>query len=98
MKFIQINPTDFVTQDDVVAYYTENQSEFKTEDLVRARHILKKFPDNATDEQKAETKTAAEELLKTVKEGLAAGTSFADLAKEHSEGPSGAGWRGIRDS
>ncbi len=90
VKFIQINPADFVTQDDVVAYYTENQSEFKTEDLVRARHILKKFPDNATDEQKAETKTAAEELLKTVKEALAAGTSFADLAKEHSEGPSGA--------
>lgn len=90
VKFIQINPTDFVTQDDVVAYYTENQSEFKTEDLVRARHILKKFPDNATDEQKTETKTAAEELLKTVKEALAAGTSFADLAKEHSEGPSGA--------
>ena len=90
VKFIQINPVDFVTQDDVVAYYTENQSEFKTEDLVRARHILKKFPDNATDEQKAETKTAAEELLKTVKSELAAGTSFADLAKEHSEGPSGA--------
>ena len=90
VKFIQINPADFVTQDDVVTYYTENQSEFKTEDLVRARHILKKFPDNATDEQKAETKTAAEELLKTVKSELAAGTSFADLAKEHSEGPSGA--------
>lgn len=90
VKFIQINPTDFVTQHDVVTYYSENQSEFKTEDLVRARHILKKFPDNATDEQKTETKTAAEELLKTVNEGLAAGTSFADLAKEHSEGPSGA--------
>lgn len=90
IKFIQINPADFVTQDDVVTYYTENQSEFKTEDLVRARHILKKFPDNATDEQKTETKVAAEKLLETVNAGLAAGTSFADLAKEHSEGPSGA--------
>ncbi len=90
VKFIKINPIDFVTQHDVVTYYTENQSEFKTEDLVRARHILKKFPENATDEEKTETKTAAEELLKTVKSGLAAGTSFADLAKEHSEGPSGA--------
>lgn len=90
VKFIEIKPIDFVTQHDIVTYYTENQSEFKTEDLVRARHILKKFPDNATDEQKAETKTAAEELLETVQAGLAAGTSFADLAKEHSEGPSGA--------
>lgn len=90
VKFIEIKPIDFVTQDDVVTYYTENQNEFKTEDLVRARHILKKFPENVTDEQKAETKIAAEELLKTVNSELAAGKSFADLAKEHSEGPSGA--------
>ena len=90
VKFIKINPVDFVSQHDVVTYYTENEREFKTEDLVRARHILKKFPENATDEQKAETKTAAAELLKTVKSELAAGTSFDDLAKEHSEGPSGA--------
>lgn len=88
VKYIEIKPIDFVTQHDVVTYYSENQSEFRTEDVVRARHILKKFPDDATDEQKAETKVAAEELLETVNAGLAAGTSFADLAKEHSEGPS----------
>ncbi len=90
VKFIEIKPVDFVTQHDVVTYYTENQREFMTEDLVRARHILKEFPDDATDEQKTETKVAAEKLLETVNAGLAAGTSFADLAKEHSEGPSGA--------
>ena len=90
VKFIQVKPENFVTQDDIVKYYEDNQNEFLDPELpiVKARHILKKFPDKATDEQKAETKTAAEELLKTVKEGLAAGTSFADLAKEHSEGPS----------
>lgn len=90
IKFIKINPADFVSQSDVETYYNENQSEFMTQELVKARHILKKFPDDATDEQKTETKTAAEELLKTVKAELAAGTSFADLAKTHSEGPSGA--------
>ena len=91
VKFIQINPADFVSQEDIVKYYTDNQNEFLDPEIpiVKARHILKKFPDDATDEQKAETKAAAEEMLKTVKEGLAAGTSFADLAKEHSEGPSG---------
>lgn len=88
IRFVKINPADFVTQSDIEEYYTDNQSEFTTEEVVRARHILKKFPDNATDEQKAETKTAAEELLKTIQEELAAGTSFADLAKTHSEGPS----------
>lgn len=93
VKFIEINPEDFVTQSDIEAYYTENQAEFTTPEVVKARHILKEFPEgtrNPTDEQRTETKAAAEELLKTVKDELAAGTSFADLAKTHSEGPSGA--------
>ncbi|MDE0316026.1 MAG: peptidyl-prolyl cis-trans isomerase [Candidatus Poribacteria bacterium] len=93
VKFIKINPEDFVTQSDIEAYYTENQAEFTTPEVVKARHILKQFPEgtrNPTDEQRAETKAAAEELLKTVKDELAAGTSFADLAKTHSDGPSGA--------
>lgn len=93
VKFIKINPEDFVTQSDIEAYYTENQAEFTTSEVVKARHILKQFPEgtrNPTDEQRTETKAAAEELLKTVKDELAAGTSFADLAKTHSEGPSGA--------
>ncbi len=90
VKFIQVKPEDFVTEHDIEKYYNDNQNEFLDPELpiVKARHILKKFPDKPTDEQKTETKTAAEELLKTVKEGLAAGKSFADLAKEHSEGPS----------
>ena len=93
-RFIQINPADFVSKSDIETYYTENQNEFLDPKIeaVKARHILKKFPDkdNVTDEQRSETKTAAEELLKTVKAELAAGKSFADLAKTHSEGPSGA--------
>ncbi|MDE0084997.1 MAG: peptidylprolyl isomerase [Candidatus Poribacteria bacterium] len=93
VKFIKINPEDFVTQSDIEAYYTENQAEFTTPEVVKARHILKQFPEgtrNPTDEQRAQTKAAAEELLKTIKTELAAGTSFADLAKTHSDGPSGA--------
>ena len=97
-RFIRINPTDFVSKSDIETYYTENQNEFLDPkiEVVKARHILKKFPDNATDEQKAETKTAAEELLKTVKSELAAETLFADLAKTHSEGPSGANGGALR--
>ena len=90
VKFIKVNPADLVTSEEVETYYKENQKEFTTPEAVKARHILKKFPDNATDEQKAETKTAAEELLKTLNAELAAGADFAELATKHSEGPSAA--------
>lgn len=99
VKFIKINPEDFVSQSDIEAYYTENQAEFTTPEVVKARHILKQFPEdtrNPTDEQRTETKAAAEKLLKTVKDELAAGTSFADLAKTHSDGPSGANGGALR--
>ena len=88
VKFIKVTPADYVTESDVQAYYDENPGEFTTVEAVRARHILKKFPDNVTDEQKAEVKTAAEELLKTVNEELAKGATFAELAEKYSEGPS----------
>ena len=90
VKFIRVNPADLVSDEDIAAHYEENQAEFTTPEVVKARHILKKFPDNATDEQKAETKTAAAELLKTINAELAAGADFAELARTHSEGPSGA--------
>ena len=88
LKFIRVNPVNFVSDSDVEEYYAANKSAFATPEAVKARHILKKFPDNATDEQKAEIKTAAEELLKTINAELAAGADFAELAKTHSEGPS----------
>ena len=88
VKFIKVTPADFVSDSEVEAYYNSRQGEFTTPEAVKARHILKKFPDNATDEQKAETEAAAEELLKTIDEELDAGAAFADLAQTHSEGPS----------
>lgn len=98
VKFIRVNPVDLVSDEGIVAYYEENQAEFTTPEVVKARHILKKFPDNATDEQKAEIKTAAEELLKTINAELTAGADFAELAKTHSEGPSGAQGGALRGS
>ena len=90
VKYIKVNPADLVSPEEVETYYKENQKEFTTPEAVKTRHILKKFPDNATDEQKAETKTAAEALLETVNAELAAGADFAELATKHSEGPSAA--------
>lgn len=96
VKFIRIKPEDFVTKTDIEDYYTQNQSKFTTPEVVKARHILKKFPNDATDEQKTEVKTAAEELLKTVNAELVSGATFADLAKTHSEGPSGVNGGALR--
>ena len=90
VRFIKVNPADLVSDEEVKAYYEENQAEFTTPEVVKARHILKKFPDNPTDLQKTLTRNAAEELLETIKAELAGGADFAELAKTHSEGPSGA--------
>ena len=90
VKFIRVNPAGLVSEEEITTYYEENKAEFTIPEVVKARHILKQFPDNATDEQKAETKTAAEELLKTVNAELTAGADFAELATTHSEGPSSA--------
>ena len=98
LRFIKLDPRDFVSGEDLQAYYNENQQEFKTLEAVKARHILKKFPDNATDEQRSEVKAEAEKLLETVKAAIAEGEDFAELAKEHSEdagsAPQGGALRG----
>lgn len=98
LRVIKLDPRDFVTDESVRAYYDERKGEFTTPEAVKARHILAKFPDSASDEQKAEVKARAEELLEKVKTEVEAGTDFADLAKEHSEdagsAPSGGALRG----
>ena len=98
VKFIKVNPADLVSDEEVKTYYDENPAEFTTPEVVKARHILKKFPDNPTDLQKTLTKNAAMALLDTIKAELAAGADFAELAKTHSEGPSGAQGGALRGS
>lgn len=41
-----------VTDADIAAYYKANPDEFKVPEMVRARHILIAYPDNATTAQK----------------------------------------------
>ncbi len=98
LRFIKLDPQNFISGEDLQAYYDENQQEFKTPEVVKARHILKKFPDNASDEQKAEVKAEAEKSLETIKAAIAEGEDFAELAKKHSEdtgsAPQGGALRG----
>ena len=88
VKYVKIDPKEFVSDEEVKNYYDIHNDEFKTPEIVKARHILKKYPTDATDEQKAEVKTVAEELLEQVKSEISDGADFADLARKHSDGPS----------
>ncbi|MBN1968048.1 MAG: peptidylprolyl isomerase [Candidatus Delongbacteria bacterium] len=76
-KFIQANYIDKinVSEEDVMKYYKSNPDKFKVQAQVKASHIL--F--NKTDLAAAES----------VKEMIDNGENFAELAKEHSQCPSG---------
>ena len=68
-----LNKTIRVGDDQLMAYYNDNKSEFVQKEQVRARHIL--------------VKTEAE--ARAVLEELKAGKDFVKLAEEKSVGPSG---------
>ena len=85
VKYVKIDPKEFVSDEEVRNYYDTHIDEFKTPEIVKARHILKKYPTDATDEQKAETKTAAEELLEKVTTETSDGADFGELAEKYSE-------------
>ncbi len=73
-----------VTEDEVKAYYDENQKRYEVKEQVRASHILLKVgkkDDKAADA--AAKKKAFEVYALAQKEGA----DFAELAKTHSEGP-----------
>jgi peptidyl-prolyl cis-trans isomerase C len=73
-----------VVDEDCKRFYEENPQFFKTEEEVRASHILIQIePD--TDEAK---KKAALSKIEAIKEKVGAGEDFAELAKTSSEGPS----------
>jgi peptidyl-prolyl cis-trans isomerase C len=65
---------------DVDAFYKQNPERFKQNESVHASHILIGVPQNATPQQKAQAKSAAQDALKKAR----AGADFAALAKERS--------------
>ena len=72
-----VSPTDSEIED----FYKQNEAEMVEPEQVRARHILIKVDEN-TDKKKALKRIR--DILKEVKKGK---TSFAELAKKYSEGP-----------
>lgn len=72
-----------VPEEDLKSYYDTRQEEFKTSEMVRARHILLKLDKSASEEDKKQARKKAEDILNKIK----AGEDFAKLASEFSDDP-----------
>lgn len=73
-----------VTDAEIRAFYDKNQDKFKSEETVRASHILIGVDDKASADDKKKAREKAEKLRKE----LAGGADFAALAKANSTCPS----------
>ncbi len=74
-----------VKDEEISKFYTENPDYFKSEESVKASHILVKSEEGADEAKVAEAKKKIEKVLAEVKKGA----DFAAAAKQYSEGPSG---------
>lgn len=72
-----------VSEDDIKAYYTEHESEYNKGKEVKARHILIR----AAQDADTATDMAARHLAEEVRQMIADGKDFAELAKTYSEDP-----------
>jgi peptidyl-prolyl cis-trans isomerase C len=73
-----------VTESEQREFYDENTNMFAQPESVTASHILISTQEAQTEEARQEARTRAEELKSQLDEGA----DFAELAREHSEGPS----------
>lgn len=72
-----------VSDDEVKQYYDSHKDEFKTQEMVKARHILVIVENSASEDEKKKAKDKAEMYLKKIKDG----EDFAKLAAEVSDDP-----------
>lgn len=73
-------------QEQVRNFFNANNERYHTDEQVRARHILLRIEDGASEEAVAEVRVKAEAILTR----LQGGEDFADVAKAESEDPSSA--------
>ncbi|MFP4515216.1 MAG: SurA N-terminal domain-containing protein [Desulfovibrionales bacterium] len=73
-----------VSPAEVESYYEQNKELFRREEEVKARHILIQLDRDASEK---EAETALDKITK-LKLQIEGGADFAEVAREHSEGPS----------
>ena len=74
-----------IPEEDLESFYRENLSRYANPEQRSARHILIKTSEEDSEDALAEKKTRAAQILELARTG----EDFAELAKQHSEGPSG---------
>lgn len=77
--------TASVTDQEARAYYDQRKDSFKIEEQVRARHILVRAEENATEADVAK----AMDKIKKAQADLKAGKNFEETAAKYTEDPSG---------
>jgi peptidyl-prolyl cis-trans isomerase SurA len=75
-----------VTDEDVQNYYQSHAKEFSGEEQVRVRHVFLALPKGASPAEEGAVRTKGEAVLRRLREGA----DFAAVAREVSQGPSGA--------
>jgi len=74
-----------VSPEETEKYYAEHKEQFKIEEQVKASHLLVRVDENADEESVAK----AMQTIKAAQKDLAAGKSFAEVAAQYTEDPSG---------
>ena len=69
------------TEEELKKYFEDHKYKYATPEMVRARHILIKVAEDATEEEVAQARARIEEIKRKLDEGA----DFAELAKEYSE-------------
>jgi peptidyl-prolyl cis-trans isomerase D len=85
-RYLTLIPTQIldkvqVAEEDIEIEYSDNSNSYKTEPEVRYSQIVLKFNDKASEEQKAQTRNKASDLLKKIKDGA----KFEDIARSSSQ-------------
>jgi len=78
-----IEPEVVVSAEEVRAYYDGNPRLFLEPERIRARHILLKITEDATEAKRAEARRTLEDLRRRALQG----ESFAELARKYSQDP-----------
>jgi peptidyl-prolyl cis-trans isomerase D len=88
LRYIEIDPAAFrdqveISETEIQSYYEYNLDSYKLPEEVKARHILFRVSRDAAADEEKKVKAKAEAVLEQARKGR----DFAELAKEHSEGP-----------
>ncbi len=88
VAYIEVSPEPFleraqVAEEEIRAYYEENLDRYEEKKQVKARHILFRLGQEASEEEEDKVLEKALEVLQKAREG----EDFAELARTHSEGP-----------